>query len=199
MTYPLPVRIWHWVNATGFVLLILTGIQIRYAELLDFMTLPDAIAIHNYVGFAVIADYFIWLTYYLGSGNVKAYIPDQPNLAVRVMEQVRYYGFDFFTGKPSPHVVTAENKFNPLQQLVYLVIMFILLPAQIMSGLFLWQVKKYEEYINLLGGIKLLDTIHVLLFFVFTSFIIVHCYMATLGRTPLGRFKAMFTGYRNHP
>jgi Ni,Fe-hydrogenase I cytochrome b subunit len=23
--HPLPVRIWHWVNALGFVLLILTG------------------------------------------------------------------------------------------------------------------------------------------------------------------------------
>ena len=27
---PLPVRIWHWTNAIGFVLLILTGLQIRY-------------------------------------------------------------------------------------------------------------------------------------------------------------------------
>ena len=31
---PLPVRIWHWVNALGFVLLILTGFQIRYTGLL---------------------------------------------------------------------------------------------------------------------------------------------------------------------
>ena len=28
--HPLPVRIWHWINALGFVLLILTGVQIRY-------------------------------------------------------------------------------------------------------------------------------------------------------------------------
>jgi len=27
---PLPVRIWHWMNAIGFVLLIVTGLQIRY-------------------------------------------------------------------------------------------------------------------------------------------------------------------------
>jgi len=25
----LPVRIWHWINALGFVLLILTGVQLR--------------------------------------------------------------------------------------------------------------------------------------------------------------------------
>ena len=26
--HPLPVRIWHWVNAAGFVLLILTGLRL---------------------------------------------------------------------------------------------------------------------------------------------------------------------------
>ena len=196
--YPLPVRLWHWINASGFVLLILTGFQIRYAEMLNFMTLPNAIALHNYVGFAVIANFFIWLTYYLGSGNVKIYIPDPRNLPALTRKQLQYYGYGIFVGKPNPHVVTPESKFNPLQQLAYLAIMFVFLPAQMMSGLFLWQIKKYEEYINLLGGIKLLDTIHVLLFFLFTSYLFIHCYLATLGHTPLARFKAMFTGYEEH-
>ena len=196
--HPLPVRVWHWINASGFVLLILTGFQIRYAEMLNFMTLPNAITVHNYVGFAVIANYFIWLTYYLASGNVKIYIPDPRNLVALAVKQVQYYGYGIFVGKPNPHVMTPENKFNPLQQQAYLAIMFVLLPAQMMSGLFLWKIKGYEEYINLLGGIKLLDTIHVLLFFFFTSFLFIHCYLATLGHTPLAHFKAMFTGYEEH-
>jgi thiosulfate reductase cytochrome b subunit len=33
--HPLPVRLWHWINAFGFVLMILTGIQIRYVGLID--------------------------------------------------------------------------------------------------------------------------------------------------------------------
>jgi len=193
--HPLPVRVWHWINASGFVLLILTGFQIRYAEMVNFMTLPDAIALHNYVGFVVIANYFIWLTYYLASGNVKVYIPDPGNLVALSVKQVHYYGYGIFAGKPDPHILTPENKFNPLQQQVYLAIMFVFLPAQMMSGLFLWKIKGYEEYINLLGGIKLLDTIHVLLFFFFTSYLFIHCYLATLGHTPRARFRAMFTGY----
>ena len=32
--HPLPVRIWHWTNAVGFVLMILTGMQIRYVGLI---------------------------------------------------------------------------------------------------------------------------------------------------------------------
>ena len=196
--HPLPVRIWHWINAFGFVLLILTGFQIRFAEMLNVMTLPNAITVHNYVGFVVIANYFIWLTYYLASGNVKIYIPDPRNVVALAIKQVQYYGYGIFVGKPNPHIMTPDNKFNPLQQQAYLAIMFVFLPAQMMSGLFLWKIKGYEEYINLLGGIKLLDTIHVLLFFFFTSFLFIHCYLATLGHTPLAHFKAMFTGYEEH-
>jgi len=196
--YPLPVRVWHWINALGFVLLILTGIQIRYAESLDVMTLPFAIAVHNYVGFVVIANFFLWLFYFLGTGTVRVYIPEKRNLTVRVWKQIHYYGYGIFLGNPNPHITTEESRFNPLQQLVYLTIIFVLLPAQMMSGLFLWQIKKYEGYINLLGGIKLLDTIHVLLFFVFTSYLCIHCYLATLGHTPFARFKAMLTGYEEY-
>ena len=41
--HPLPVRIWHWINALGFVLLILTGVQIRYADLIGVMSFESAI------------------------------------------------------------------------------------------------------------------------------------------------------------
>jgi Ni,Fe-hydrogenase I cytochrome b subunit len=27
--HPLPVRIWHWINAICFIILIITGLQIR--------------------------------------------------------------------------------------------------------------------------------------------------------------------------
>ncbi|WP_028583153.1 cytochrome b/b6 domain-containing protein [Desulfogranum mediterraneum] len=196
--HPAPVRVWHWINASGFLFLILTGFQIRYAESINLMTLSHAINLHNYVGFVVIANYFLWLSYYLGSGKIKLYIPDLRRVVGLAIRQARYYGFDFFLGRPNPHTMTAENKFNALQQQAYLVIMLVLLPAQMISGLFLWKVKGYEEYINLLGGIKVIDTIHVLLFFFFTSFLFIHCYLATLGHTPLAHFKAMFTGYENH-
>ena len=196
--HPAPVRVWHWINAFGFVLLILTGFQIRYAEMLNLMSLKGAIDLHNYVGFAVIADYFIWLVYYIGSGRVKIYIPDLRYVVTLAVQQIKYYGYGVFVGKPNPHVMTPENKFNALQQQAYLAIMFVLLPAQMISGLFLWKIKGYGEYINLLGGIKVIDTIHVLLFFFFTSFLFIHCYLATLGHTPFAHFKAMFTGYEEH-
>ena len=196
--HPAPVRVWHWINAAGFIVLIITGFQIRYADILAWMPLQDAITIHNYVGFAVIFNYFLWLLYYLGSGKIRIYILDFRTVAGLAIKQIKYYGYGIFKGDPNPHTMTPDNKFNALQQQSYLGIMLILLPAQMISGLFLWKIKGYAEYINILGGIKVIDTIHVVLFFIFTSFIIVHCYLATLGHTPLAHFKAMFTGYEEH-
>jgi thiosulfate reductase cytochrome b subunit len=196
--HPAPVRVWHWINAAGFVLLICTGIQIRYAESITIMTLNNAITIHNYIGLIVVANYFIWLIYYLGSGKIRVYIPDFRNLIPQMIKQVRYYGYGIFKGDPNPHIMTPQNKFNPLQQQAYLAIMIFIVPAQIITGIYLWRIAGYEEYINLLGGIKIIDTIHVLLSFFFISFIIIHCYLSTLGSSPFAHFKAMVTGYEEH-
>ena len=190
-----PVRVWHWVNGAGFLVLLVTGVQIRYADLLGLMPLRDAITLHNYVGFAVIINYFLWLLYYLGSATIKIYIPDFRSFARLAVRQAKYYGYGIFKGEANPHTTLPDNKFNALQQQSYLGIMLFLLPAQMVSGVFLWKVKSYSEYIQILGGIKVIDTVHVVLFFVFAAFLVVHCYLATLGRTPLAHFKAMLTGY----
>ncbi|MBM9616472.1 cytochrome b/b6 domain-containing protein [Desulfobulbus rhabdoformis] len=196
--HPVPVRLWHWINASGFIVLIGTGFQIRYAESIHLMSLNHAITLHNYIGLIVVANYFIWLGFYFSTGKIRIYVPDFPRLIPQIITQVRYYGYGIFKGDPNPHAMTSQNKFNPLQQQAYLAIMIFILPAQIITGIFLWRIAGYEEYINLLGGIKIIDTVHVLLFFFFISFIIVHCYLSTLGSSMLAHFKAMVTGYEEH-
>ena len=196
--HPAPVRVWHWVNAVGFIILILTGTQIRFAEMINLFSLEEAIQVHNYVGFVVIAVYGLWVSYYFGTMRIKLYFPNPRTFVPDAMKQIRYYTSGIFRGDPNPHVMTPDNKFNALQQKAYVVIMFVFLPVQMITGLFLWRVKTFENYIDLLGGIKILSTIHVMLFFFFTAFIIVHVYLSTLGHTPLAHLKAMFTGYEEH-
>jgi thiosulfate reductase cytochrome b subunit len=193
--HPAPVRIWHWVNAIGFVFLVITGLQIRFADTLSIFPLEHAIRIHNYVGFVVIGAYGLWVSYYFGTMKIKIYFPNLRTFVPDAIRQIQYYGNGIFKGDPNPHHMTPDHKFNALQQKAYLGIMFIFLPAQMITGLFLWRVKNFENYIALLGGIKIIDTVHVLLFFFFTAFMIVHFYLATLGHTPTAHFKAMFTGY----
>ncbi|MGE5299416.1 MAG: cytochrome b/b6 domain-containing protein, partial [Acidobacteriota bacterium] len=88
-----------------------------------------------------------------------------------------------------------DNKFNPMQQMAYLAIMLLLIPLQLLSGLLLWDAKRFSDFINLAGGIKIVDTVHVFLFLFFMSFLFVHIYLATLGHTATAHIKAMFTGY----
>lgn len=193
--HPAPVRVWHWINATGFILLAITGVQIRFAEMVDFLSLKDAVTLHNYIGFIVIADYLLWYAYYFYTGRIKIYYPDLRTFVPDAIKQARYYGYGIFKGEPNPHKMTPDRKFNAMQQKAYVGLMFVFLPAQMISGLFLWQVKRFEGYIDMLGGIKIIDTIHVLLFYFFVAFMLAHQYLATLGHTPTSHYKAMFTGY----
>ena len=195
--HPLPVRIWHWVNAISFIVLIVTGLQIRYREILGLMKFREAVDIHNIFGFILIFNFFIWLVFYIVTGKIKIYIPPL-NLKKFVMgslKQARYYGYGILMGEPNPHHSTPDNKFNPMQQMAYLAIMLLLIPLQLVSGLLLWDAKRFADFINLAGGIKIVDTVHVFLFLFFLSFIFVHIYLATLGHTATAHIKAMFTGY----
>ena len=193
--HPAPVRVWHWINAVGIVLLVLTGIQIRYVEMVRIFSLEEAVNVHNYIGLVVIANYFLWVAFYFGTGKIKIYFPNLRTFVPDAIRQAVYYGNGIFKGDPNPHHMTPDNKFNAMQKQAYLGLMFLFLPAQMVTGLFMWKIKFFENYINIVGGIKIVDTVHVLLFFFFAIFLVVHSYLATLGHTPLAHFKAMFTGY----
>jgi thiosulfate reductase cytochrome b subunit len=51
--------------------------------------------------------------------------------------------------------------------------------------------------IDVLGGVRVVDTAHVLIFVYFIAYIFVHAYLGTLGHTWSAHFKAMFTGYED--
>ncbi len=195
--HPLPVRIWHWINAVGFVAMILTGVQIRYVGFLDVMSFRLAVELHNWIGFALIANFFIWLLFYLFSDKIKAYHPElSPTKHFRAsFRQLQYYGYGIFKGDPNPHHVSAYRKFNPMQSMLYQVIMLLLVPIQFYTGILLWDVKRFSGAVAMLGGVRVVDTVHVLIFIFFVSYVFIHAYLGALGHTPSAHYKAMFTGY----
>ena len=194
---PLPVRIWHWVNALGFVLLILTGAQLRYLDLFELMTFEAAVKLHNWVGFTVIGNYFLWLGFYLFSDKISNYHPvlDAKDFIINYFRQIQYYTYGIFKGEHSPHHVQPYNKFNPLQRMTYQLVMMVAVPIQFVTGLMMWNVKGFQRWVELMGGIRVVDTVHVLLFTFFVFFIFVHAYMGALGKKPSTHYKEMITGY----
>lgn len=197
--HPLPVRIWHWTNALGFLLLIATGLQIRYLDLIQLVSFHTAVVVHNWIGFVLIANFFIWLGFYLFSDKIKVYHPElSPTKYFRAsFRQMQYYGYGIFRGDPNPHHPSAYKKFNALQSMMYQIIMMMLVPIQFFTGVLLWDVNRFSSMVDALGGVRVVDTAHVLLFILFSGFIIVHVYLASLGHTPSAHFKAMLTGFED--
>ena len=195
--HPLPVRIWHWTNALGFVLLIATGVQIRYLDLFHMLSFRTAVVAHNWIGFVLIANFFIWFGFYLFTDKIKVYHPElSPTKYFRAsFRQMEFYGYGIFRGEPNPHRPSAYRKFNPLQSMMYQIIMLLLVPIMFFTGLLLWDVTRFSSIVEALGGVRVVDTVHVLLFILFSGFLIVHIYLASLGHTPSAHFKAMITGY----
>src|SRR3972149_7391153 len=193
--HPLPIRIWHWVNALGFIILILTGANIR--NIINIFSVETAVEIHSWLGFTLLANYCIWFFYYILTMNKKIYIPPIPppiEFAKKALTQAKFYGWGIMVGDQNPHHSTPDHKFNPMQQVSYLMIMALLIPVQIITGLFLWDPKLFSPIVNLVG-IQVFDAVHVFLWIFFSAFMIVHFYLATLGHTTWAHIIAMFTGF----
>jgi thiosulfate reductase cytochrome b subunit len=196
--HDLPVRIWHWVNLAAFIILIVTGAQIRMGDKLNLFSFETAVNVHSWLGFILIANFFLWLVYYLVTGNIKIYIPPLHKplaFAKKALIQAKFYGWGIMVGDDNPHHATFYDKFNPMQQVSYLAIMLLLIPLQLVTGLFLWDPHLFSLGVNLVGGIQIVVLIHVGLWIFFSAFMIVHFYLATLGHTPMAHIIAMFKGY----
>jgi thiosulfate reductase cytochrome b subunit len=184
-----------------FFVLIITGAQIRYRGILNLMPFQTAVSVHNVFGFLLVGTFLLWAVYYVVSGRLKVYLPPLQivNFIAAAVKQARYYGYGIFVGEANPHHATPDHKFNPMQQVAYFSIMFFLLPAQIITGVLLWDLDRFAPFIDLAGGIKVVSSVHMFLTLFFTAFLFVHVYLTTLGHTPLEHIKAMFTGYEEEP
>jgi thiosulfate reductase cytochrome b subunit len=195
---PTPVRIWHWVNASGFLALILSGIQIRFPEYVNlFGSYKAAITLHNVAGLVVAVSFSLWFFYYkVFAGTImKLYLPSSEDLKHGLLRQGIFYFFKYFKGAPNPHHPTPDNKFNPLQKSAYLAVMFFIVPLVSLTGILLMNVSPLREFVMLAGGLQIIDGLHFLLACALCAFLFVHVYLATLGHTPLEHFKPMWTGW----
>ncbi|UFS71532.1 cytochrome b/b6 domain-containing protein [Geomonas sp. RF6] len=195
---PMPVRIWHWLNALGIVTLCVTGAQIRFPDHVNvFGSYKAAIELHNTAGIVVSCSYVLWILYYglIARTLVKLYVPTLTDIKTGLFRQALFYFFQYFLGGPNPHHTLPENKFNPLQKTAYLAIMLVLLPLVIATGFMLLNVAPLREVIAMLGGLKVLVSSHFLIACSFNAFLFAHIYLATLGHTPFAHFKPMWHGW----
>ena len=138
------------------------------------------------------------LFYTLASGTIKRFFPDPDNFFGRVFEQAMFYSRGIFAGEGHPLEKTRHNRLNPLQQLTYLAILNILLPAQVITGVLIWGMQEWPQLAAALGGLPVLAPIHTFLAWAFCAFIVMHVYLTTAaGETPAAGIKSMVTGWED--
>ena len=107
---------------------------------------------------------------------------------------------DSFHKEEHPFEKTRDRKLNPLQQVTYVMVLNVLLPAQIITGALMWAAQgsiaqRWPGLTESLGGLPWLGPLHTLVAWSFAAFIILHVYLTTTGPTPTAGIKAMMMGY----
>jgi thiosulfate reductase cytochrome b subunit len=191
----LPLRIWHWVNAILVIALIVTGVQLRIPGIAGLRPHSIPLLVHKYLGWAMVASFVFWLVYSLISGNLRRHYAVRRRDFRGTFRQAKFYLWSIFRGEENPFRPSPDEKFNPLQKLAYGTIMGIFAPALVITGVLLGDILFFREYILLWNIAGALDAIHVICAYAFVLYLIVHVYMATLGRTVSAHIKAMIVGY----
>lgn len=192
--YPTYERIWHWVQAFAVLALLVTGLEIRdHVHLIGF---EPAIRFHNALGFFLLFNAFLGFFYFLTSGAISQYVSQPRDFGTLAVQQATYYLRGIFKGDPHPVERTAKARLNPLQKVVYMVILNMLLPWQIFTGFAIWGLERWPNIEDAVGGLPVLLPLHALGSWLFAAFILMHVYLTTTsGRRPLSGLKAMITGW----
>ena len=69
-----------------------------------------------------------------------------------------------------------------MERVFFLTIMFIFIPIQILTGMMLYDVYTMLPIIKLMGGLRVVDAIHIACAFLLVSFMIIHVYFHTLKK-----------------
>jgi thiosulfate reductase cytochrome b subunit len=194
--FPLWLRLWHWANALLILVLGVTGISLHFAGpdmyLVDFSL---AVRIHNVAGLALAALYGFFVIANAVSGNWWQYVPKSPGVLQRCWTQTRFYLWGVFKGEHEPFPMTREANFNALQAIIYWLVMYLLLPITIVSGLIYLNPQWAPARMFGLDGLLPVALLHYLSAAVILMFAISHVYLGTMGARPTSTHKTMITGW----
>jgi thiosulfate reductase cytochrome b subunit len=195
--YPVWLRIWHAINALGIILLIITGISLQSGTNSTFINFKLAVNIHNISGIAVTANYLIFFIGNIITKNINYYLIKPMGFIKRPMKQAYYYAWGMFRGMKAPYPLSERRKFNPLQKYAYVAVMYLVVPIVIITGFGLLFPEVILEKVYTLSGIFLTAVTHSAAGFFISIFLLIHLYVASIGKSPAENFKSIITGWHN--
>lgn len=195
---PLWIRLWHWSNALLIITLGVTGLSLHIARPEALIEFSLAVRIHNVAGVLLACLYTFFVIANAVTGNWWQYVPKPPGILARCWVQTRYYCWGVFKGEPEPFPVTREVNFNALQALIYWLIMYIVMPLVILSGLVYLYPQLAPDKLFGLDGLLPVALLHYLSAVVILLFAIAHIYLGSMGLRVSSLYKTMITGWHEH-
>lgn len=196
--YPVWIRLWHLLNAILIIILIATGLALHYSNPevgRDFVSFSTAVKWHNVAAIILTANYLVFIIGNIITRNGRYYRQWRKNLVPNMIKQLRFYAFGIFRNEPHPFPVSEKQKFNPLQKFSYVIVMYFGVPLVIISGLGLMFPEIISQTIFKVSGIIFYASLHVIVGYIISIFLIIHIYTCTLGEKPNTLFKSMINGY----
>ena len=196
--YPFWVRLWHLVNAILILILIITGIRLYVLSretALIIISDSGAATWHDIASKILIISYIGFLAGNILTNNGKHYRIKKTNFFRDLKMQIRYTVYGMFKHEKQPFPPALERKFNPLQKLSYVVIMYIALPLIILSGIGLMIPEGTAERLFGRQGLFAIDVLHIITGIIIFLFLLIHVYLATFGYRPSTGLRGIITGY----
>ncbi|MGL1902195.1 MAG: cytochrome b/b6 domain-containing protein [Fibrobacterales bacterium] len=195
--YKLYERIWHWTQALIIMILIATGLVIHNPEVFTILPFDVAITIHRVLGILLGVNAIFSLFYHISTGKITQYIPEPKGFFAKAFTQQMYYLKGIFKKEKHPFEKIPERRLNPLQQIAYLGLLNILLPALMITGFIIYFYPYDNVVLEAIGGLETIATIHTLCSWLIISFLMMHIYLTTTGHTVTEYTKAMVTGWED--
>jgi thiosulfate reductase cytochrome b subunit len=197
--YPGWLRFWHWSNAILFIVLAYTGVRMHFGQRRGpIMSFETAFDVHNLAGSLLVA---IGVLFFVGNvlgRNQRQYL-SRPRDGLRgILRQLQWYLIGIFKGEPHPYHAAPEHKFNPLQHLTYVGVMYVMYPLLLLSGVALLFPGVLPEDVLGYPGTFWLAAIHWITAAAGILFLAGHLYLGSMGDKVRDLYAAMLDGNHRH-
>lgn len=183
-------RFWHWAQTVLVFILMISGFEIHGSyELFGY---ESAVNTHNTSAWIFLILTVFTIFWHFTTDMWRQYVPTKKNLDA----QIKYYISGIFKNAPHPTGKTQLSKLNPLQKIVYSALKVLVFPVMFITGFlylyFNFPIRGFE-----LNSLETIAVLHTIGAYVLVSFVIIHLYLITTGRTVFSNLKAMVTGWED--
>ena len=182
-------RFWHWSQALLIAILAFSGFGLHGTH--NLMSFETAVGVHTIAAIVLIVLWIFTTFWHFTTGQWRQYLPQRAGL----FDVIRFYAYGILMGSPHPYHKTLRRKQNALQSLAYLTFMVIIGPALWSTGIVYLAYPLWSDLVTGQWFFVLVVFVHTAAAFLMVTFVVIHVYMTTTGKTLTHYIKTMITGY----